>query len=440
MNFVPFIEHKRDGGEHPPEALDALIAGVVDGSIPEYQLSAWLMAVVLRGMTDAETAALTISMARSGRVLDLSDLPGPVVDKHSTGGVGDKTSLIVGPLAAATGLTVAKMSGRGLGHTGGTLDKLESISGLGVMMTTEAFKRQAKEVGLVIAGQTSDLAPADGRLYALRDVTGTVPSLPLIAASIMSKKIAAGAGAIALDVKVGNGAFMKDLDGARSLAETMVTLGKNAGRRVAAVLTTMDAPLGRAIGNSLEVKEALDTMRGAGPPDLEALCLEVAGLMHVVAGTAVSVAEVRPRLKRALDSGEALAAFRAMVVAQGGDPEEVDSPERLPHAPIVRPVVASHAGWIESIDALAVGVATVALGAGRRTKDESVDHAVGVVLSRGVGSEVQTGDDLALVHARTEEACDAALLSIRDAVHVSPEKPRVTEHSPSSPVIDTIGV
>jgi len=407
--MLPLIEAKRDGHAHDLAALRFIAEGAAHGTIPDYQLAAWLMAVVCRGMTPAETADLTLAMAASGRMLDLSCLPGPVVDKHSTGGVGDKTSLIVGPLAAATGLTVAKMSGRGLGHTGGTLDKLESIPGLSVDIAPEAFLRQAAEIGLVIAGQSEDLAPADKALYALRDVTGTVPSLPLIASSIMSKKIAAGAGAIALDVKFGAGAFMPTLEEARALAQTMVELGRHAGRRVVAALSPMEQPLGRAVGNALEVAEAVATLRGEGPADLVSLCLTVTGLMHVAAGRAAHPEEVRTSLERAIRDGSALARFGAMIEAQGGDARVVEDPAGvLPQAPLERAVAAPRAGVLARLDARAVGDAAVALGAGRQRKGDAVDPAVGVVLAVKVGQVVDAGEPLAWLHARDEAGAAAA--------------------------------
>ena len=363
--MLPLIEAKRDGHTHDLASLRFVAEGAARGTIPDYQLAAWLMAVVCRGMSEAETADLTVAMAESGDVLDLTALPGPVVDKHSTGGVGDKTSLVVGPLAAATGLTVAKMSGRGLGHTGGTLDKLESIPGLSVDLDPEAFVRQAADVRLVIAGQTADLAPADKALYALRDVTGTVPSLPLIASSIMSKKIAAGASAIALDVKFGAGAFMPTLDEARALGAAMVDLGQRAGRRTVAALSTMEQPLGRAVGNALEVAEAIATLRSEGPEDLRELCLVVTGLMHVAAGKAERSEDVRPALEAALADGNALERFRAMVTAQGGDGAVVDRPaDVLPQAPLRVPAPAPVDGRVTRVDARAVGNAAVGLGGG----------------------------------------------------------------------------
>ncbi len=420
MDALDLIVAKRDGGAHDTATLDWLMRGVVDGTIPDYQLAAWLMAVVWRGMTPAETADLTQAMAGSGRMLDLSSLPHPTTDKHSTGGVGDKTTLVVGPLAAATGLTVAKMSGRGLGHTGGTLDKLESIPGLSVALPVERFMRQAATVGLVIAGQTAELAPADRRLYALRDVTGTVPSLPLIAASVMSKKLAAGAEAIALDVKVGSGAFMSTQAEALDLARAMVDIGRRAGRRVSAALTTMDQPLGRAVGNALEVREAIHTLRGEGPADVHALCMAVAGLMHVAAGNAGRPEHVSEELLEALASGRAAERLLRMIEAQGGDPRVVDAPERvLPAAPVVRAVTHDGDGWVAGLDARAIGAVAVDLGAGRRRKEDRVDPAVGIVLHAKVGDRVDGHAHLADVHARTEAAAEAAAARLRDAFVVS---------------------
>jgi pyrimidine-nucleoside phosphorylase len=408
MDALDLIIAKRDGNAHSAEDLAWLVDGISDGSIPDYQISAWLMAVVWRGMTAAETSALTMAMARSGEMLDLSRLREPAVDKHSTGGVGDKTSLVVGPLAAATGLTVAKMSGRGLGHTGGTLDKLESIPGFDSRMSGRRFMEQAEQVGLVIASQSADLAPADKRLYALRDVTGTVPSIPLIAASIMSKKLATGADGIVLDVKVGRGAFMATEAEARQLAEAMVAIGRSAGRRVIAALTRMDQPLGRAIGNSLEVAEAIRTLRGAGPTDLQEISLELCGLLHVVAGHVARPQEVHAELLHAIHSGRALRALRDMVAAQGGDPSFVDHPERLAKAPVIARFEASSSGWVDSLDALAVGELACDLGAGRRTKNDRIDHAVGLMLAAKVGDRVEEGALLAEIHAASEAEAEAA--------------------------------
>jgi pyrimidine-nucleoside phosphorylase len=423
MNALRLIERKRDGGTHTEDELRWLVRGVVDETIPDYQLSAWLMAVLCRGMSCAETAALTVAMAESGDVLDLSTLPGTTVDKHSTGGVGDKTSLVVCPLAAACGLTVAKMSGRGLGHTGGTLDKLESIPGLSVDLGIERFMRQAADVGLVIAGQTADLAPADKRLYALRDVTGTVPSLPLIASSIMSKKIAAGAGTIALDVKVGAGAFMKREPDARALAEAMVTLGAHAGRRTAALLTRMDQPLGHLVGNALEMREAIETLSGKGAEDFVELCLAVAGLMLVVAEHADSVEAARPELEAALDSGRARDVFAAMIEAQGGDGTVVDDVGLLPVAPVKQPVSADRSGYVVSLDALAVGQVCVSLGAGRRHKGDAVDPVAGIELRSKVGDYVEQGATLAIVHGRGAAATEAGCERLASAYFLADQPP-----------------
>ncbi len=425
MNMLRLIETKRDGGRHSTAELDWLIRGVVDGSLPDYQIAAWLMAVLWRGLDEA--------MAHSGRVLDLTGLAGPVVDKHSTGGVGDKTSLVVVPLAAATGLTMAKMSGRGLGFTGGTLDKLASIPGLTVDLSVERFMAQAAEVGCVIAGQTADLAPADKRLYALRDVTGTVPSLPLIAASIMSKKIAAGAGAIVADVKVGRGAFMRSRTEARALAEAMVRLGRHAGRRVVAVLAAMDQPLGSAVGNALEVKEAVDALHGNGPADLLEHCLRLTGWLHVAAGRADHPDAVRPELLAALSSGAAAARLAALIAAQGGDATVVQDTSRLPSAPVVLPVLADQAGHVTALDARAIAHAASDLGAGRQRQGDAVDPAVGVALALKVGDAAGKGDVLALVHARTSVAALAAADTVRAAYRVGPRPVK-----PPDPILDVI--
>ncbi len=408
MRMIDLIETKRDGGHHTAAQMAWLMQGVVDESIPDYQLSAWLMAVVCRGMDTGETAEMTLAMARSGQVLDLSGLPGPVVDKHSTGGVGDKTSLVVVPLAAATGLTVAKMSGRGLGFTGGTLDKLESIPGLTVDLPLGRFRRQAEEVGCVIAGQTGELAPADRRLYALRDVTGTVPSIPLIAASIMSKKIAAGAEGIVLDVKQGRGAFMPSRAEARTLAQTMVGLGAAAGRRVIAVLGAMDQPLGSAVGNALEVREAIGALQGSGPTDLLEHCLDVTAWLHVAAGRADHPDQVRPHLQAALQSGAASEQFARLIAAQDGDARVAVKPDLLPAAAIVRPVRAPQTGSIVELDARQIGLASLLLGAGRTRKGDAVDPAVGIQLALKIGDRASAGDVLALVHARDEAAAAEA--------------------------------
>ncbi len=400
MHPVEFIREKRDGRAHAPEAIRAWIEAITRDEVPDYQVAAWLMAVYFRGMTRAETFALTEAMAHSGEVLDLSEL-GPTVDKHSSGGVGDKASLVVAPILAAAGAVVAKMSGRGLAHTGGTIDKLESIPGFRTELSKEAFFRQAREVGLVIAAQSADLAPADGKLYALRDITATVESEPLIASSIMSKKLAAGAQAIALDVKVGKGAFLKTLEDARSLADLMVEIGERAGRRVAAVLSQMDQPLGRAVGNAIEVREAIETLAGRGPADLTELSLELAAEGLELVGLPPE------RAREALKSGAALEKFRAFVAAQGGDPRVVDEPERLALAPGVVEVRAEQDGVVAELDALKVGLAVLRLGGGREKKGEPVDHGVGVYLEKKIGEPVKRGEVLARIYHREKELAEA---------------------------------
>jgi pyrimidine-nucleoside phosphorylase len=421
MNMVDLITKKRDGGEHTRAELRFLIAGMVDETIPDYQLAAWAMAVFFRGMTDAEITELTLAMAESGDLLDLHDAVPPgvrIVDKHSSGGVGDKTTLAVGPIAAACGLPVGKMSGRGLSFTGGTVDKLESIRGWSADLNEDAFRRQLGEIGLVVAAQTADLAPADKRLYALRDVTGTVPSLPLIAASIMSKKLAAGADAIVLDVKCGRGAFMQTIDSARELARLMVAIGAGAGRQVTALITAMDQPLGRAVGHTLEVAEAIATLHGAGPQDFQELVERVAVEMILLGGEednqpdqAAAVGQVR----RAIQSGRAFEKFRAFVTAQGGDPSQVDDPSTLPVAPVIVPVPAPYAGVVTRIDALEVGLTVVALGGGRQAKGDPIDHRVGVICQAKVGDRVGPGDPLWLVHAGDDESAQAAAKRLQAA-------------------------
>ncbi len=413
MHPVEFIREKRDGGTHAPEAIREWIRAIVADEVPDYQVAAWLMAVYFRGMNRGETFALTEAMAHSGEVLDLSEL-GPTVDKHSSGGVGDKTSLVVGPILAAAGAVVAKMSGRGLAHTGGTIDKLEAIPGFRTALSKEAFFRQAKEVGLVIAAQSADLAPADGKLYALRDVTATVESEPLIASSIMSKKLAAGARAIGLDVKVGKGAFLKTREAARSLARLMVEIGERAGRRVAAVLSQMDQPLGRAVGNAIEVKEAIQALKGEGPPDLTELAL-------VLAEEGLALVGLDPAgARKALESGAALSKFRAFVAAQGGDPGVVDDPDRLLLAPGVAEVRAGASGVVAELDALSVGLAAVRLGGGREKKGEPIDHGVGVYLLKKIGDPVREGESLARVYHR-EKGLDEALDLLARAYRIGRE-------------------
>ncbi len=423
MRPYDLIRKKRDGGELSREEIAFLVEGFVRGDVPDYQVSAWLMAVYFRGMTDRETADLTLTMARSGRMLDLSGIPGVKVDKHSSGGVGDKTSLALVPLVAACGVVVPKMSGRGLGHTGGTLDKLESIPGLRTEVDVDAFLQQVRRVGCAIVGQSPELVPADKRLYALRDVTATVDSVPLIASSIMSKKVAGGADAIVLDVKTGSGAFMKRVEEALVLARTMVAIGSALGRRTVAVLTDMDQPLGHGVGNALEVREALDTLRANGPGDLTELCLELGSHMLRLAGRVATQEEGREALREAMRNGAGLRKFAEMVEAQGGDPSVVDRPERLPTAPVVLDVYSPEEGYVEALDAEAVGRVSMALGAGRARKEDAIDPAVGVVVEAKKGTRVRRGDILARVHARTEEAARAAASGLLEAYRFGPTPP-----------------
>jgi pyrimidine-nucleoside phosphorylase len=414
LRVVELIEKKRDGRKLSAGEIDALVQGYTNGIIPDYQMSAFCMAVVWRGMDAAETAALTAAIVRSGERLDLSRF-GRVVDKHSTGGVGDKTTLVVAPLVAACGARVAKMSGRGLGFSGGTLDKLESIRGYRVDLTTAEFIAQLEKIGIVVTGQTADLAPADGLIYALRDTTGTVPSIPLIASSIMSKKIAAGAHAVVLDVKVGSGAFMKDLRSARQLARAMVAIGVAHGLAVTCELTDMDQPLGRAVGNSLEIAEAIAALRGHGPPDLVRLA-RIAGAEMLVRGRlARDSKSALARVDRALEDGSGLAKFRELVAAQGGDVEMVDDPARLPRAPRVETLRATRTGFVAGIAADMVGIASVRLGAGRETKGEAIDHRSGVVLHAKVGDRVERGEPYVEVHVTGKPADADAVAMVRGA-------------------------
>ena len=408
MRAVDVIVKKRDGGELSPQEIAFFIQGYTRDEIPDYQAAAWAMAVLLKGMTREETIHLTMSMAASGEVLDLHDVAPLVVDKHSTGGVGDKTTLVVAPLVACCGLPVGKMSGRGLGFSGGTIDKLEAIPGYESALSVERFKAQLRDVGLVVCAQTGSLAPADGKLYALRDVTGTVPSLPLIASSIMSKKIAAGADAIVLDVKTGRGAFMKTLEEARALARIMVEIGEGVKRRVAAVISDMSQPLGRAVGNALETAEAVSTLRGKGPHDFLAHCMAVAGQMLILGGQASDPASARSRLVAALESGRAMDKFQQWIAAQGGDLSVLGDPPAMRGASIVRDVAAPRSGVVAAIDAMQVGWAAVELGGGRLKKGEPIDHAVGVVLQAKVGDRVAAGDVLFTVHANDEDRLVAA--------------------------------
>jgi len=419
MRAVDLIIKKRDGQALTPEELEFFIMGFVRGDIPDYQVAAWAMAVYFQGMTLEETAALTMIMARSGEMLDLSPVAPKAVDKHSTGGVGDKTSLVVVPLVAAAGLPVAKMSGRGLGFTGGTLDKLEAIPGLRTQLTIDEFLDQVRRVGCVIAGQTADLAPADGKLYALRDVTGTVPSIPLIASSIMSKKIAAGAHNIVLDVKVGLGAFMTTLDKARTLAEWMVEIARRVGRRAVALLADMNQPLGQKVGNALEVQEAIATLQGHGPQDFLEHSLEVAAYMLYLGDVVASPEEGKTLARAVLDSAAAWEKFKAMVEAQGGDVRAVEDPTRLPRAPYVRVVLADRTGYLARVHARKVGEVVMRLGAGRAKKGDPVDPAVGVEVHKKVGDKVEKGEPLFTIHGRHETDLDWAENALRAALACS---------------------
>ncbi len=421
MRAVDIIIKKRDKQELTREEIAFFIEGFTRGEIPDYQVAAWAMAVLLNGMTPRETTDLTLVMAYSGDVLDLSEVVPLAVDKHSTGGVGDKTSLVVLPAVAACGLPVGKMSGRGLGFSGGTLDKLESIPGYRCDLTTEEFLAQLREVGLVLTGQSVDLAPADGKLYALRDVTGTVPSVPLIASSIMSKKIAAGAQAIVLDVKVGLGAFMRTLEEARELAQLMVEIARLAGRRAMALLADMNQPLGFAVGNALEVREAIETLRGGGPADFREHCLTVGAYMLLLGGRVASPEEGRERIARALDDGSAWKMFRRLVQAQGGDVRYVDEPDRLPKARYVEPLPAPQSGYLRQIHARVVGEAAVVLGAGREKKGDPIDHAVGIVVHKKVGEWVEEGEPVFTLHANDPERLAEARRHLQQAWQWSPE-------------------
>jgi pyrimidine-nucleoside phosphorylase len=402
MRAVDIIVKKRDGDELTAEEIEFFVRGYTRGDIPDYQAAAWCMAVLLRGMTQREATDLTLAMAHSGEMLDLHQVAPFVVDKHSTGGVGDKTTLVVAPLVACQGLPVGKMSGRGLGFSGGTVDKLESIRGFGVTLSREQFMRQLTGHGIVVAGQSADLAPADGKLYALRDVTGTVESMPLIASSIMSKKIAAGADAIVLDVKVGKGAFMKTEAEAEELAELMVGIGHLVGRRVAAVISDMNQPLGCAVGNALEVREAIETLHGGGPADFREHCLTIAGMMLLLADKAASLDAAREILTRSLDDGSAWHKFVEWITAQGGDRAVLEAPGLLPSAVLVEVVPSPRAGAIAEIDAQQVGQAAVVLGGGREKKGDPIDYAVGIVHHKKVADRVEKGEPLLTIHANDE--------------------------------------
>jgi pyrimidine-nucleoside phosphorylase len=420
------IRRKRDGQRLAPEEIAELILGYARGEVPDYQLAAFCMAVYFRGLNGAETFALTDAMIRSGETIALGSAVGrTVVDKHSTGGVGDKTSLAVGPIVAACGVPFGKMSGRGLGHTGGTLDKLESIPGFRIELTTDEFVAQVRDVGLAIIGQSANLVPADKLLYGLRDVTATVDNVSLIAASIMSKKIAAGADAIVLDVKVGDGAFMKRVEDARELAQLMLELGRDAGRQVACMLTDMDQPLGHAVGNALEIRETIATLRGEGPRDFEELVLAAAAHLLSFSDLELDEAAARERAASTIANGSAHAMYRRWITAQGGDPSE----DALATAPVVRDVVADRSGIVEAIGAVDIGLAALRLGAGRRTKDDAIDHAVGIRCLTKRGGAVAAGDVIAEVHARDDASARAAAADVLAAYRLADEPP------PTKPII-----
>ncbi len=421
MRMVDLIEKKRDGKTLTTEEVNFVIQGFTDGSVPDYQMSAFAMAVFLKGMTEKEYSDLTMAMVNSGDTIDLSNIEGIKVDKHSTGGVGDTTTLVLGPLVASLDIPVAKMSGRGLGHTGGTIDKLEAVKGFHVELTEEEFTKQVNDIKLAVIGQTGDLTPADKKLYALRDVTATVNSIPLISSSIMSKKIAAGADAIVLDVKTGAGAFMKDIDDARDLAKAMVKIGNNVGRQTVAVISDMSQPLGFAIGNALEVKEAIDTLKGEGPKDLEELCLVLGSQMVVLAKKAETLEEARAKLLENMKNGKALEVFKAFLEAQGGDGSVVNDPSKLPQAKYVKEVVAEKDGYVSQIVADAVGTAAMKLGAGRATKESVIDLAVGLMLNKKVGEAVKKGDSLVTVYSSTEDISEVEK-DLLENIKISSEK------------------
>ncbi len=419
MRTVDIIIKKRDGQELTADEIQFFVHGYTCREIPDYQAAAWLMAVMLRGMTPRETADLTLAMAHSGQTLDLHDIAPRVVDKHSSGGVGDKVSLVVAPLVAASGLPVGKMSGRGLGFSGGTIDKLESIRGYRVNLSVDEFRAQLKQIGIVLSGQSVDLAPADGKLYALRDVTGTVPSLPLIASSIMSKKIAAGADAIVLDVKVGRGAFMKTVDDAHALAQAMVNIGRDVGRECVALLSDMNQPLGCAVGNALEVREAIDTLHGGGPGDFREHCLTASAHMLRLGHKVESLAEGEKLAAQLLDSEQAWKKFVELARAQDGDMAMIENPALLPQARLVKVVPAPRSGYIAGVDAAEIGMTSVELGAGRAQKGDSIDYAVGLIVHRKVGDPVRAGEPLFTVHANDEAKLAAAEKRLMEAVEWS---------------------
>jgi pyrimidine-nucleoside phosphorylase len=430
VHAAELIRRKRDGERLPADELAELVLAYARGDVPDYQMAAFCMAVYFKGLDGAETFALTDAMIRSGETIELGPALGrKVVDKHSTGGVGDKTSLAVGPIVAACGVPFGKMSGRGLGHTGGTLDKLESIPGFRVELTTEEFVEQVRDVGLAIIGQTADLVPADKLLYGLRDVTATVDNVSLIAASIMSKKIAAGADAIVLDVKVGDGAFMKTIEAGRELAGMMLELGRHAGREVVCLLSDMDQPLGQAVGNALEIRETIATLRGSGPADFTELVLAASGHLLALSDLGIDQPAGQARAAAAIEDGSALDMYERWIAAQGGDPAE----KSLPVAPVVREVVSTRSGYVSAIGAIDVGMAALRLGAGRQTKEQAIDHAVGIRCLKKRGDAVAEGEPLAEIHARTDDAAEQAHTDVLAAYELGEKAP-----TPRPIVLETI--
>jgi pyrimidine-nucleoside phosphorylase len=433
MRAVDLIRHKRDGGTFDRAAIDGFIAGVTDGTLPDYQISALLMAIVLRGMTPDETAALTDAMVRSGVRVTYPELDGTAVDKHSTGGVGDKTSLVLAPLAAACGAYVPMMSGRGLGHTGGTLDKLEAIPGFRTGLSLDELKAAVSSIGCALIGQTSEIAPADRKLYALRDVTGTVESIPLICASIMSKKIAEGIGGLVLDVKTGSGAFMKTPESSRALAESLAAIGRSAGVRTEAMITMMDAPLGRAVGNASEVIESIETLKGNGPKDLEQLSVRLAARMLIAGGVAEDDGDAESRIRGAMTSGAGVEKLRQIIENQGGDPRVIDDYRRLPSTVDRAYIEAPRGGYVSGLEAESVGRAAVSLGAGRGKIDDVIDHGVGIRVLAPVGQEVRAGDRVLEIQHRAGRGLDAAVFLLQQAVQIADAPP-----SPQPLIFDTI--
>lgn len=428
MRMVDIIEKKRDGGKLTKEEIEFFVNGYVRGDIPDYQASALLMAIYFRNMDYDETLNLTLAMENSGDKLDLSGINGIKVDKHSTGGVGDKTSLVLAPMVAALGGKVAKMSGRGLGHTGGTIDKLESIPGFNTSLSEEAFVKQVNDIGIAITGQTGNLAPADKKIYALRDVTATVENISLIASSIMSKKLAAGADAILLDVKTGSGAFMKEKSEAVKLAQEMVDIGKSAGRKMTAVITNMDEPLGMAVGNILEVKEAIDTLKGNGPEDFTELVETLASHMLMLGGVAEKFDDAVSMVRTTIRDGKALAKFKQFVAAQGGDTRYIDHPELFEQAHVIEEIRSEQEGFVEHINAQEIGICSLILGGGRETKDSQIDPTVGLVFSKKVADPVKKGDLLATIYGNEEEKVRQAVKHFKENFHIAKdqlEKPQM---------------